>query len=591
MKEGKYGCPQCGGSIAYPMELAGTEVSCPHCANNIFLPKIKKVPIWLIVIAVIAVAGCAIVGVLILHGKRNQPGQSASGKLSILEKQQAGALHGDPDAMYALGLIYLQGEQVPADNDEGMKWIAKAATAGNPKAMTKMGDAVYDNASKAFDAASTNNQIDPATGLPVKMFTATNIPEECFNWYRKAAGLGETNAMWKLVNTLTMGNDIPAGLSFDTQASLVIPPPSGDSIRWLKKLVKAGDDKAMVQLGIVDILGLGVEKNPEAGIKLVEQAGAAGNMDAYVRLAKMYQHGDGLETNQIETLRWLEKAANANYTDAEFQLGKFYANNEDFRSYDESFHWFSKVAQKNPAQPGTRIKVDPIEQSDIKESYLLLGKLYEKGLGVPSNKSMAMMWFKQAAQAGIPEGQFKTGLSYDLGIGGLKDKQQALEWYLKAANAPGIPGYLDKGIVESQRNIGYLYKTGDGVIKDPKEAFKWFLKAAENDSDDAAFEVAEAYNSGVGVLQDIGEAWKWYDKAARAGNKQAQISLAIQYAKLVNGPANSSQNRIMAHAWSNLAAAQGSEEAAGLRDKLTGRMTAQEITEAQKLAKQINAGE
>src|SRR6185312_12597300 len=113
-------------------------------------------------------------------------------------------------------------KQVPANSDEGMKWIAKAATAGNPKAMTEMGDAIYDRASQAFDAASTNNQIDPATGLLVKMFTATNVPEECFNWYRRAAELGETNAMWKLANTLTMGNDIPAGLSLDSQASLVI---------------------------------------------------------------------------------------------------------------------------------------------------------------------------------------------------------------------------------------------------------------------------------------------------------------------------------------------------------------------------------
>ena len=46
-------------------------------------------------------------------------------------------------SQFLLGLDYWYGQGTPTNLDEGMKWIQKAALAGNPKAMTLLGDSVF----------------------------------------------------------------------------------------------------------------------------------------------------------------------------------------------------------------------------------------------------------------------------------------------------------------------------------------------------------------------------------------------------------------------------------------------------------------
>jgi DNA-directed RNA polymerase subunit RPC12/RpoP len=233
MADSKINCPKCGGHIAFPIEMAGTEGSCPHCGENIFLPKAKKGLGWIAIIVGIAVIGCGAAIAVILRANHGHPVSNTPAHLSPFEAQQEKAAKGDLDAMFQVGQIYLNGNGVPTNTDEGMQWIKKAATSGNPKAMTLMGDSIFDSASRSFYASHTND-IDPATGLPLAgkpwySLSVSNIPEECFSWYRKAAELGETNAMWQLVRNLNLGVNPPAtnGTAIDPATGL---PMSGGAI-------------------------------------------------------------------------------------------------------------------------------------------------------------------------------------------------------------------------------------------------------------------------------------------------------------------------------------------------------------------------
>lgn len=49
------------------------------------------------------------------------------------------------------------------------------------------------------------------------------------------------------------------------------------------------------------------------------------------------------------------------------------------------------------------------------------------------------------------------------------------------------------------------------------------------------------------------------------------------------------QDYVLAHMWWNLAAAQGVEDARGLRDNVAGMMTPSQIEEAQRLAREWSA--
>jgi TPR repeat protein len=74
----------------------------------------------------------------------------------------------------------------------------------------------------------------------------------------------------------------------------------------------------------------------------------------------------------------------------------------------------------------------------------------------------------------------------------------------------------------------------------------------------------------------------WYDKAAVQGEAKAQFYLGIQSAFGEGGPLD----LVQAHMWYSLAAGNGNAHAPGYRDDLARQMTAAQIAEAQKLARE-----
>jgi TPR repeat protein len=84
-----------------------------------------------------------------------------------------------------------------------------------------------------------------------------------------------------------------------------------------------------------------------------------------------------------------------------------------------------------------------------------------------------------------------------------------------------------------------------------------------------------------GVPQNYATAATWFSVATRSGNPDAQRLLGEIYA---NGQ-GVTQNVISAHQWPSLAAANGAEGAEQLRDALAAKMTAAQIAEAHKLAR------
>jgi hypothetical protein len=85
------------------------------------------------------------------------------------------------------------------------------------------------------------------------------------------------------------------------------------------------------------------------------------------------------------------------------------------------------------------------------------------------------------------------------------------------------------------------------------------------------------YN-GKGVPEDKKEAVKWYRKAADQGHRSAQYYLGAMYYYGEGVP----KDDVEAYKWYSLSAAQGNEGAKKSKESVAGRMTAEQITEAQK---------
>jgi TPR repeat protein len=99
----------------------------------------------------------------------------------------------------------------------------------------------------------------------------------------------------------------------------------------------------------------------------------------------------------------------------------------------------------------------------------------------------------------------------------------------------------------------------------------------------AQFLLGFMYELGLGVLEDDIEAAKWYRRAADTGDDYAQYHMGIMH---MNGQGGLPRDVVRAYMWLDLAAMRGHLGAAMWRDKLAGSMSAAQIAEAQKLARE-----
>ena len=123
------------------------------------------------------------------------------------------------------------------------------------------------------------------------------------------------------------------------------------------------------------------------------------------------------------------------------------------------------------------------------------------------------------------------------------------------------------------------------VAQDYKEAVRWYLLAAKQGDPDAQYNLALKYDKGQGVAQDYKEAVRWYRLAAKQGLAEAQNNLGVMYG-LGQGVL---QDHIRAHMWFNIAAITGKKNSVEGRDLTASKMTAQQIEQAQRMARECMA--
>ena len=126
----------------------------------------------------------------------------------------------------------------------------------------------------------------------------------------------------------------------------------------------------------------------------------------------------------------------------------------------------------------------------------------------------------------------------------VKSEEMHAEWKRKA----------EAGDAKGQYLLGVMYAIGDGVSKDAAKAFEWQQKAAAQGNADAQYILGFMYGDGQGVPKDyvLAQMWTNIAIASAAGSKE--------------------QNEFIK-----------------LRESLAENMTAQQIVEAQELAKKCTA--
>ncbi len=113
----------------------------------------------------------------------------------------------------------------------------------------------------------------------------------------------------------------------------------------------------------------------------------------------------------------------------------------------------------------------------------------------------------------------------------------------------------EQGHAQAQYKLGRMYRAGVGVPRDAAVAAIWSRRAAEQGDALAQFDLGIMYATGQGVAQDYVQAHLWFDLAAR----QQDVAFRI------------------------------SSRAASIRDLVAEEMTAAQVAEARRLAREWTA--
>lgn len=145
--------------------------------------------------------------------------------------------------------------------------------------------------------------------------------------------------------------------------------------------------------------------------------------------------------------------------------------------------------------------------------------------GYAENPTMAMEYYRKAAEYNYHWGQFNVGKCYREGKGVQKNEDEARKWFLKAAhkqNFWALYQLADMGDARYMSDVGDCYYDGryeaQGCPYSPEDALLWYKKSAELNFHWGCFNVGKCYAEGKGVPQDSSEAKKWFSKAEELAN-------------------------------------------------------------------------
>ena len=234
---------------------------------------------------------------------------------------------------------------------------------------------------------------------------------------------------------------------------------------------------------------------------------ASGNKRLQEAVALYTGTGGKLDYEKAKSI--FEDLANTGNTLAQMWIARFHYNGYCGFKQDE------RKAKKIASKVFNDIMLFA-EASNNLEAIFLTGSAYEQGLGVKTNPSKAVTWYRKAAEKGDAVAQNNLGRCYFDGFGVDKDYHEAVMWYSKAA---------EKGNTIAQINLGGCYFHGNVLDKDYSEAVKWYRRAAEKGDAAAQMILGTCYLNGYGVDKDYFESMKWYRKAAEQGNASAQEKL------------------------------------------------------------------
>lgn len=241
--------------------------------------------------------------------------------------------------------------------------------------------------------------------------------KEAFTLYQSAAKLGHAAAAYRTAVCCEIGNEEGGGTRKDPLKA----------IQWYKRAATLGDTPAMYKVGMILLKGLlGQQRNPREAVGWLKRAAERAdpeNPHALHELGLLYesaQPNDVILRDEAYAFQLFKQAADLGYKFSQFRMGCAYEYGLMGCHVDGrlSIMWYSKSATQEEHQ-----------------SELALSGWYLTGSeGVlQQSDTEAYLWARKAATAGLAKAEYAMGYFTEIGIGIQANLEDAKRWYWRAA--------------------------------------------------------------------------------------------------------------------------------------------------------------
>ncbi len=208
---------------------------------------------------------------------------------------------------------------------------------------------------------------------------------------------------------------------------------------------------------------------------------------------------------------------------------------------------------------------EPLAEQGHTSAQYNLGRMYEKGEGVPQNYKQAVNWYLKAAKQGNTKVWSPLSTFYALGLGVNQDDSKAIFWQRKAVDKmksaySHLPGAAERGLAISFLLLWSSEVHSDDNIKTLplqtiflKESVRWFKLSADLGNVISQGRMAEKYKyGGQGFPQDYVLSYMWANIVASTGYKEigfTDVGYFIDELKKVMTPYQISRAQELSRNW------------------------------------------
>ena len=384
------------------------------------------------------------------------------------------ARDGLPEGCYRLGRCYLLGLGVPPSIGEALRWLRRAAEAGEMAAQTQLG------------ALALQGVTDQGGGGLFDTGCRDPDYERAEHWCRLAVAAGSAEAKALLAFILTAGP-----LDRRDQAA-------GE--RLYLEAAEAGWSRG--QLGLATtLLGQGGREAAEQAVALLRAAAADGVAVAHHLLGMLAESGAAGAVDFGAAASSYRDAADLGYAPAQARYGFALLHGRGIaRDLFTAETWLRRAALAGDAQAAA-----------------VVGYLYVRNGALPPNYTEAATWLRRAAEAGHTGAARTLGRMLLLGSGVPRDVAEGALWLRVAADA---------GEATARGDLARLALTGQVGEDDRRAVAGWLREDAAAGDPAAQFDFGLCLAQGVGIEPDLFAALDWMRRAADGGHSEAMRMLA-----------------------------------------------------------------